>query len=543
MSLSIRELKKRYKLNAALGRVPPVYDRAIALPLSTGKPLFDAALVDKIKATATLNEPEHIGRAWHLVRTAADADVALLEQHRARLLNDYKNLLALRAWQDGDPERCRRFLDALPWRWRFAFPTAVVKPAAALFTGWRRNLSLRLVDDPRYPALREQFRHTLAAAPPVALLKYRATIKESAALLRYRFEGDRERAIHALCFDKGRGLAAQRDLEPIGGYFRAREALAAGGVAAMLDALEHAEQVIPITSYMGMLGGAGVRLTDDGPERARLRDYAVRCATAVESLLRLAEWGPWMTEAHAEALSRNVRHQVIERGLDVPFFKVVKAFNRAPPGVRKMILTPLFQPLLRHFGATVARRLGEPGPITFAQPCNVLHLMSFLLYAVVSTAMPANLLLLRGKGADTVPALDVDEVVSHLADSPAALEQWLLSELGGLTSRYSHVYDFAALAVQLGKLDPAAPLILDLPFTGAAEVLDALLPFERVFNLNEAYGAPGELVIAQEYYEAFFMRAGGRSAGIYGRYSDIAAERFAETLDRLDHFAVLSEAS
>ena len=109
------------------------------LPLSTGNPLFDAALSNKLQVTATLNEAEHLNRAWQLVRTAAHADIATLAEHRHGLLNDFKMLLALRSWNDDDQATTRQFLDALPWHWRLAFPIAVLKPAAHFFTGWRKD--------------------------------------------------------------------------------------------------------------------------------------------------------------------------------------------------------------------------------------------------------------------------------------------------------------------------------------------------------------------------------------------------------------------
>ena len=58
---------------------------------------------------------------------------------------------------------------------------------------------------------------------------------------------------------------------------------------------------------------------------------------------------------HAEALAARVRTGDHQAGLDIPFFKVTKAFLAAPPNVRKMVLQPLYLPLLRHFGARIAR--------------------------------------------------------------------------------------------------------------------------------------------------------------------------------------------
>jgi hypothetical protein len=48
MSVPIRELKQRYKINLALGHSLPLTDLAISLPLSTGNPLYDAALTGKL---------------------------------------------------------------------------------------------------------------------------------------------------------------------------------------------------------------------------------------------------------------------------------------------------------------------------------------------------------------------------------------------------------------------------------------------------------------------------------------------------------------
>ena len=544
MSVSIRELKHRYKLHLAEGRALPTHDLGIALPLSTGNPLFDAALTDKLVATTTLNEPEHLNRGWHLVRNASNDDLSTLAAHARALLNDYKLLLALHSWSVGDEERCRQFLDALPWRWRLGFPTAVIKPGAQLFTGWRRDVEFRLVDDPRFPALRELFREILVSAPPVALLKYRSTIKQSAALLKFRFEGDRERAIHDLCFHKGRSGSDFDALEPIGTCLRAQEALRVSGVPRFLHVLEKSEHEIPITSYMGLLGSARIRLADPNtPERNRLRSYAVRSATAVESLLRLNEWGSWLDDEQADTVARKVRHGIIERGLDVPFLKVVKAFIAAPQGVRKQLLEPMLLPLMRHFGERTRGLLPEPSPVTFVQPANVIHIMSFLLYAVLSTSMPTKLLLLRGKGSSEVEPIPVEEVGKHLADDPSSFENWLLSTFGGLSSQWSYTYDWSALHQAIGGLDPEAPVVLDLPFVGAGDVLGSLLPFERIFNLNCAYGAPGEVCVAHEYYQTLLIGTSSWSYGAWARYSDASALRFTEFLERLGHFQRLAEAS
>jgi hypothetical protein len=542
VAASIRELKRNHRTLLALGRSLPTHDRGIPLPFSTGHPLFDAALTDKIVATSTLNEPEHLSRAWHLVTTSSAGDRARLAASASLLLNDYKSLLALHCLDRGEDEAVQAFLRALPWGSKLGFAALAIKPATRVFTGWRRTLRFRLVNEPPFERLRAIFRELLAAAPPVAILKYRSTIKESAALLRYRFEGERERAIHCLVFENGAGLGDDV-LPPIGTYVAARKALASG-VEPFLSVLERADHPIPITSFMGLLGNARLALVDPYlAERFALQNYAIACATPVESLLRLAEWGPWLTETHAADLARTVRHGVIERGVDVPFFKVLKAFMAAPPAVRKMLVEPLLAPLMKHFGAKIAGLLPEPGPMTYLQPGNVIHLTSFLLYAVLASAMKTRMLLLYKNGVEEIAPFDLDVVTSHLADDRESLERWLLSELGGLTSVNEHVYDFPALAKRLGTLDPRAPLLLDLPFAESPDVLAGLLPFERVFNLSNPFGAPGEICVAYEYYAKLWMGTPAWSYGVWSRVSDSAAPKFAELLDRLKAFQTLGAAS
>ena len=533
MNIGIRELKRRYRENLALGKALPTHDLGVPLPLSTGNPLFDGALTEKLSATATLAEPEHVARAWHLVQGATAQERATLAEHATALLNDWKLLLALRAWQLDDGEAVRTLLRALPWGWRLAFPTSVVKPAAQLFTGWRKTLTFRLVDEPRWDALRGLYRELLAQAPGTALLKYRGTVQEALALLRYRPEGDRERAIHDLCFGKG-DAAIDPSLEPIATYVKARDAVRADGEAGLLRALEGSPE-LPVTSIMGLAGSSGIKLGTCAP----LRDHVIRCATAVESLLRLKEWSPWLTDAHIARLSSKVTGAAA-RGFEIPFAKVLKAFLGAPEATRKRVLQPLLAPMLRQFGARVAAQLPAPGPITFVMPVNVVHLTSFLLYAVLASAAPARLVLVKKHGVTVTSDLGLEQVIPHLADDRVSLERWLLAELGGSTTIRDYTYDLPALARTLGAIDPAAPTVLDLPFVDSMDILGALMPRDRVFNLNSAFGAPGEICVAYEYYLKFALVDEAWSYKVWARYSDGAASRFAELLDKLEQFERLA---
>jgi hypothetical protein len=97
-----------------------------------------------------------------------------------------------------------------------------------------------------------------------------------------------------------------------------------------------------------------------------------------------------------------------------------------------------------------------------------------------------------------------------------------------------------ALAKTLDKIDPASPTVLDLPFVDSMEILGALLPRERVFNLNTAFGAPGEICVAYEYYMQFGIATERWSTTVWSRHSDGAASRFAELLDKLGQFERLA---
>ena len=117
MNVGIRELKRRYRENLALGRALPTHDLGVPLPLSTGNPLFDAAMTEKLASTTTIDAPEHLARGWEMVRRASPDERTILAEHATALLNDWKLLLALRAWELGDLEQVRRFVRALPWGW------------------------------------------------------------------------------------------------------------------------------------------------------------------------------------------------------------------------------------------------------------------------------------------------------------------------------------------------------------------------------------------------------------------------------------------
>ena len=81
MDPTIRQLKHRYRVNTALNQVLPLADMGFPLPLSTGSPLFDAALTEKLQTTASITEAEHLARSWELCQRATEDEIGVLADH------------------------------------------------------------------------------------------------------------------------------------------------------------------------------------------------------------------------------------------------------------------------------------------------------------------------------------------------------------------------------------------------------------------------------------------------------------------------------
>jgi hypothetical protein len=542
MLAGIRELKRRYTIAVAMGEVLPTWDRGVPVPLSTGRPLFDAALTDALVTTATRTEAEHVAQAWQMVREATDREVAILAKHARLLLNDYKLLLALRCWETGDEQNARHFLAAMPWGARLGFPTAVIKPAARVFSGWRRTIRFRLVGDPRFDALRLLYRELLAKAPPVAILKYRAAIQEASALLHFRFEGERERHIHDWCFGDGSSLESATSMEPLSTYVRARSALRSGGVDAMARVLAGSEANVSVTSVMGLIGSAGVRLGEASPAGGALRDYVVRCSSAVEALLRLAEWAPWLTKAHAAEIGRRVTDAVSDDGLGIPYHRVLRAFAAAPDRARRLTAEPMLLPVLRAFGARAAALLPPPGPVSCVQLGSVPHGTTLTVAAAIADATESRLWMVLSDATEEAPIPGIEEVAERLADGRREFDQWMLDLYAESVDRHSWHYDLSGLHAALANLDPAAPLLMDVPAWRDARTLTALMPFDRILCMQAPIGVPGEVsVLSGHYMQPLLRRSRGRN--VMAGYADGSAARLAETLDAIGRFQTLAAES
>ncbi len=540
MSYTIQKLKQNYKMQLALGKTIPQSELGFPIPLSTGNPLYDASLTEKISATAMMDESEHLARAWELMRNSSSEELEKLSRFSKGILNDFRLLGAVRAASVGREDLENQFLSSLPWGWKLSYPSAVISPASQFFTGWKKDLKFRLTEEISFPKLREVYGNLIQKAGGTAIMKYRGKIQEAMALLKYRPEGEKEKAVHNFCFYNGKGIQDIPELEPIGTFLKCRNALLSGSIPEFLNILENSPGEIPLTSYMGLLGSFRIRLKENTqPYIERLRNYAVRSATAAEAVLRLREWGTWLSDEQIELLSGKLRTSA-ETGIHIPFFKITKAFINSPDRIRKKLLKPLYIPMMKQFSSSTADLLGKDAVCSFFMPGNMVHSMSYLLYAVAASGMKTRLVLLYRDGTEEVQ-FSPDEIALHLTDEPRQFQEWLLAQIGGLASYQTYTYHYPSLAREIGKLNPADPVVLDLPFSGSREVLSALLPFEQVFNLNSLCGAPGEICMAYEYYLDFAFLSRNWHYGSWTRFSDSAAERFTEVLDRLRYFQLMAE--
>ncbi len=541
---SIQDLKRNYRLATARGQALAITDLGTAFPLSTGNELYDAALTGTLKATATMSSAEQLARAWQLCQKATDDELVILADESAVISNDFRMLGALQAWQRGHDQLTRRFLAALPWHWRLAFPTAVLSPARHFFSGWRRDLRFRLVDEPRHEALRTVFAELLADAPPVVIIKYRRTIKESAALQRYRFDGDRPTVIHQVCFgslnDVDRTAAERVGLATVGAV---ADLVNASDSVALADVLDGCPDPIPLTSIQGVLAARSWSLADDRlPAVDRIRRYVLLNATAVELIGHLKAWGPWLDDANCEILARRYGEQV-ERGLSIPFFRVLTAFQAADDKVRERLARPLLLPTMRAFGRDTAGLL-DGGPTTFVLTSPALGAGSLLLYACLAAVAPTRLVLAgAGPGQETSPP-SIEAILDHIAKPRLQFEQWLLQAFGlGALARGLR-YDMDQLCRFLATdFDTEAPLVVDFPFAHGAQLLDTLAPFRQVFNLSGEVGAPNEICVSARYQLAALFVTYGVRRSAWFRDSSQGAVAFAQFLQRLDGFKRLTAAA
>ncbi|GAB4330581.1 MAG: hypothetical protein Kow0069_38190 [Promethearchaeota archaeon] len=483
---SNKRLKQAYLRLRHRGEVLPWPDRSPPLPLSSGSPFLDSCVFEKIKQTPGMTIEEHLARSHQLVRAASDGEVALAIEHSRALLNDHKALLAARLLLEGDEDGFDRVVATLPFGWKLQVPATFVKPSSVFLTGWKRDVDFRLFPDVPYARLREYLGGLVEGAPEVVLLKYRAKLKTAMALLRYRVETAKERAVAKWCFD--RKVDRLPDLPMIDHFLELREAARRRDEARFARLLESAEVTVPITSYVGLLGTLGVDL--ESTEKEVFRDYAIRCATPVESLLRLNEWRHWLTDDHLDVLVKRL-FWGSDRGI-VTLEKLTTAYVNLPFRLQKRLTEPVFVPLLKKAAAGVADLL--PDSFEFLIPRSFFVFTNFLLYLVMTAVADGQLTTFH---ADQVEHHEFElDVLSEIAQMDlTSFDQYLHEHYRKEHRTVVSPLQFATITKHVEAVPPRDLLVVDLPFARNAEFIRALNQHENVFNLHSYVGLAGEVPV------------------------------------------------
>src|SRR5574341_1636606 len=150
----IGSFKDNYYTLLAKRKVLLYNDYSFKVPVSSGSPLLDSSIVEKIQTTSEFMDHEHLLRSWRLFKSMSVEEAHVLLNNLQDVLNDHKILLALRFWEKNDVDRTLYILHNLPWGWRLQFPILVIKPAYLFFTGWKKEIEFRLVKDIDFNKLR-----------------------------------------------------------------------------------------------------------------------------------------------------------------------------------------------------------------------------------------------------------------------------------------------------------------------------------------------------------------------------------------------------
>lgn len=485
----IAELKSRYKLLVANRETIPSHDMGSDIPVSSGSPAVDSFLLEKIRPTLFMPEYEHLMRSWQLIQKMSDAEEKVILDNLQGCLNDHKALLAARYFSENDTGGSNKVLRSMPFSWRLLFPLVLIKPAMVFFDGWKTDLRFRLTENFSFEKLRELYAETLEEAGDTAILKFREKIHATTALLGYRFETKKEKAIENWCFHDGRKA---RELPTIGLYVRAREKLNKNGPQAFLKELYSSSLRLPITSVMGLLSSKDLVLYVQGNEK--LQDYAVECSSPIESLLRLREWSPWLKETHMAQIAQKIKR--VSAATQIPFAKITQAYLVVPEGVREKMTDTVYIPLLKKFGESVKFLL--PKRFSLLQPANFIQLENFLMFNVFNAVSTGEMILV-GEKDDYHFSFSVDDVKNVVNMDRNRAEEFLLEKFGGLTSIYYYTYSPDRLLQAMSKIDAGELLLFNTPFFSSIEVVEKLMRWAKVINLSTYFGAPTEISIKYNY--------------------------------------------
>ncbi len=495
MSYSNRRLKELYLDLRYQNKVLSPEDRSPKLPISSGNALVDACLFEKIQQTPTTQIEEHLLRAWQMVERATEEEINILYTHRGALLNDHKILLAMRLFQEEREDQCHAFLKSLPFGWEVQFPTAFIKPADVFFTGWKGSLDFRLVKDIPYTRLRKFFadfiEHDLSE---MSLLKYRAKLKTALALLRYPVISPRERAVSEWCFD--RKLTSLPDFPLINTFLAVRQKAKVRDEAGFIQELKGNPDVnLPITSYMGLLGTLGVELNSTNQDF--FREYAVKCATFVESLLRLNEWAWWLTDDQIVALGKRLVTGY-EKGM-LTIDKITNAFANIDNFLLQKKLTDLvFLPLLKRSVADLNPLL--PSKFEMILPLSYFIFTNFLLYLVMNAVADGKLTLFHGK---TVRHLDftLDILSEIIKMDVVSFDDYLFKHYRAEYSTYVSEMESPYITDYIKGIPRERMLVIDLPFSRMYDLMYTLNQHDTIFNISKYCGLSGEISLQNNAVE------------------------------------------
>jgi hypothetical protein len=298
--LGIQELKTRYKLLVANNKTTESQELFPNIPLSTGSPVLDSFISEKVKLTFSMDEYEHLARSWQLIRNMSDEEEKIILNNLKGLLNDHKILLAAKLFEKKD-KNFEKIFNSLPNTWKLKFPLVFVKPAKVFFDGWKANIKFRLFDKIDYPRLNELYSETLEKCSDSAILKYRKIIHETSSLIGHKWNTKREKSIENWCYKNGN---TSSELPIVELYVKARDTLNLHGKDKFIKELSSSNQKLPITSFMGLLSAKDLVLYSEGNEK--LQDYAIECSSGVESILKLREWSKWLNENHISTIAEKL---------------------------------------------------------------------------------------------------------------------------------------------------------------------------------------------------------------------------------------------
>ncbi len=530
--ITIRELKHRYKMLLAQGLALPIADQGAAIPVSTGSPFLDSMLNEKVATTPTINAEEHLMRSWLLASNASKGELDLAIANIDGCMNDHKLLLAVRLFASKD-ERYNVVLSSLPMKWKLMFPIAMIKPASVFFESWKRDIRFRLVGDIDYPALKKHYHETLANARDDAVLKFREIIKEALALLHWKPEGNRENAIHEWCFGSGKRSDAMPLLSL---YLDMRDAFNKGNYNEFVSMQMKAERPIPLTSYMGLLSSRKFNL--NLYEGERFRDGALRAASPIEFVLRLNEWGHWISTEQLTEMSKMVRSRV-EKGLgDIPFYKITQAYLATNDRTRATTFDELYVPMMKGFSKQMGVLIPKGSEVIMVQPNNFVNLMSILFLATISYERGTRMKLVGEKigSVDSQSLLNFDELRSIVTAPIQDAQQFLLDKFGGHALARSFTFNENVLVSAFDDIKPEDIVIIDMPFVFSVKLLEKLLHIRKVLNMSSHFGSPSEISLHTQYEDIASFVTKRFALHLFTRYSDSAVKNLANYIERLVWF-------